>query len=188
MAFTAVYDACVLYPATIRDLLLEMGLAGEFRARYTEEILDEVFRNILDARKDLDPKQLERSKQLMREAIPDVLVEGHMSLVDSLELPDPDDRHVLAAAIVAKADVIVTENIKDFPADKLEPYGIEAQRADVFIHHAVDLHPGLVISAARRVVARLRNPPVTITEYLDNIEHAGLVQTAVSLRELGIEP
>jgi predicted nucleic acid-binding protein len=112
MAFVVVYDAAVLYPAPLRDLLLRVARTGLVRAHWTEQILDECFRNILANRPDLSVALLARTRELMNQAIPDVIVTGYQSLIDGLTLPDPDDRHVLAAAIRAGAQVIVTWNLK----------------------------------------------------------------------------
>jgi len=139
MAFGATYDACVLYPAGLRDLLIRLAQTGLFRARWTDDILDEMVRSILDDRPDLKPEQLDRTRTLMCDAVADCLTTGYESLIDGLDLPDPNDRHVLAAAIRAGSGVIVTENIKDFPTAALEPYNIEAQTPDVFVmHHYFD--------------------------------------------------
>jgi predicted nucleic acid-binding protein len=184
VAFTVVYDANVLFPAPLRDLLLEMANAGEFRARYTAEILDEVFQHLAAKRPDLTQAQLDRTRDLMERAVPDVLIADHMELVPSLELPDADDRHVLAAAIVAGADVIVTNDKKGFSTDALEPYGIEAQQADVFVHHILDLRPGVVLGALQRMSDRLGNPPKTVEEIVDTLENNGLRQTALAAREI----
>jgi predicted nucleic acid-binding protein len=184
VAFCAIYDANVLYPAPLRDLLIELGRAGEFRARYSAEILDEVFEHLFQNRPDLRREDLERTRQLMEQAIADVLVTGHMDLVDSLDLPDPDDRHVLAAAIVAGADVIVTSDKTGFPASALETYEIEAQNADVFVHHLVDLHPGIVVRAVENISRRLRNPPKSVEEIIATLEHSGLVQSMHALRRV----
>ncbi|MEM9490311.1 MAG: PIN domain-containing protein, partial [Myxococcota bacterium] len=119
MAFTVIYDACVLYSAPLRDLLIRLGTTGLFRARWTDEILDEVFRNIIKNRPDLDIERLDRTRELMNASIRDVLVENYKEFVDGLTLPDSNDRHVLAAAIRCNAQVIVTWNTKDFPSDKL---------------------------------------------------------------------
>lgn len=129
MALTVVYDACVLYPASLRDLLVRLAEAGLVRARWSAEILDEVFESLLAARPDLDPAKLAVTRELMCAAVRDCLVTGHPELVDGLELPDPDDRHVLAAAIRCGAQVIVTNNIKDFPKAALQPHRIEALEA-----------------------------------------------------------
>ena len=104
----AVLDANVLYPARLRDLLVRLALAGTFRSRWSEEILDECFRNILADRPDLDASYLERTRRLMNVAVLDATVTDYESSVQQLDLPDPDDRHVLAAAIVGKANTIVT--------------------------------------------------------------------------------
>ncbi len=99
MAFVVVYDACALYSAPLRDLLIRLGRTGLFRAKWTDLILDEVFRNILKKRADLDANKLKRTRDLMNKAIRDVRVENYEGLIDGLVLPDLDDRHVLAAAI-----------------------------------------------------------------------------------------
>jgi predicted nucleic acid-binding protein len=121
-AFAVIYDACVLHPPSLRDLLIRLALTGKVRARWTDEILDETFRSILARRSDLSMANLERTRELMNASVPDCRVTGHMPLIGGLTLPDPDDRHVLAAAIVAGAQVIVTFNLKDFPRDLLTPF------------------------------------------------------------------
>ncbi len=120
-------------------------MTGVVRAKWTDEILDEVFRNILANRPDLTMKQLGRTRELMNCAIRDVRVDGYQPLVSSLELPDPDDRHVLAAAIECGAQCIVTHNLKDFPASQLEPHGVEAIPPDEFVLDLLDLAPGAVL-------------------------------------------
>ena len=97
--FTVVYDACVLYPAPLRDFLVRLAVTGAFRARWTEAIHDEWVRNLLANRADLSREKLERTVALMNQAVPDCLVEGYELLIGGLDLPDPDDNHVLAAAI-----------------------------------------------------------------------------------------
>jgi len=184
MPFVVIYDACVLYPAPLRDLLLRLAAKGLVRARWTEQILDECFRNILINRPDLDEGSLRRTRDLMNRAIPDVLVTGYDGLIAGLELPDPDDRHVLAAGIRAGAQVIVTANLDDFPADKLTPYAIEAQHPDEFVMHQLDLAAGLVCNAVGEQAASLKSPPRTVGDVLDALRDNGLVQTVARLREL----
>ena len=106
--FTALYDACVLYPAPLRDLLMRLALTDLFRARWTDAIHEEWIRNVLANRSDLKREQLERTRDLMNAHVRDCLVTGHENLIEGLNLPGPDDRHVLAAAIRAGAGVIVT--------------------------------------------------------------------------------
>lgn len=120
MGFVVVYDACVLYPAALRDLLVRLAASGLYQARRTARILDECFKSIVEARPELAGK-LDRTRALMEAAIPAAMVTGYEPLVPTLTLPDEDDRHVLAAAIRCGAQVIVTTNLRDFPTEALAP-------------------------------------------------------------------
>ena len=180
-AFAAVYDACVLYPAPLRDFLMWLAMSGSFRARWSAQIYDEWRRNLLKNRTDLTAAQLNRTSQLMDDAVPDALVTGHEVLIEGLTLPDPNDRHVLAAAIRCNASVIVTFNERDFPADALAPFGIEVQHPDVFIDYLMDLDAAAVVGAARRQRAQLKSPPMPVERYLDVLLKQGLVQTTKAL-------
>lgn len=180
-AFTVIYDACVLYPAPLRDFLMRLALTGRFRARWTHEIQDEWRRNVVANRPDLDPLALERTVALMNSAIPDVLVSGHEHLVADLSLPDPDDRHVLAAAIKCSASVIVTFNEKDFPALVLSQFDVETQHPDVFVDYLFDLDQAAVIAAAQAQRKTLKNPPLCVDEFLDILLKQGMVKTVKAL-------
>jgi predicted nucleic acid-binding protein len=125
-AFTALYAACVLYPAPLRDLLMRLALTDLFRARWTNAIHEEWMRSVLNDRPDLSRAQLERTRDLMNAHVRDCLVMDYEDLIEAVVLSDPDDRHVLTAAIRGRADVIVTFNLIDFPVDTLRRYGIEA--------------------------------------------------------------
>ncbi|PSM48491.1 PIN domain-containing protein [Chroococcidiopsis sp. CCALA 051] len=182
--FTAVYDASVLYPAPLRDFLMWLALTDLFKARWTDEIHDEWIRNVLLNRPDLTLAQLTRTKNLMNANVRDCLVTDYESLIPALELPDPDDLHVLAAAIRSGASFIVTFNLKDFPMVALAPYGVEAIHPDEFILQLIDLNAVEVLNAANRQLSTLKNPPRTQDEYLDTLIKQGLPQSAASLREL----
>src|SRR5262245_16383071 len=129
----AVYDANILYPAPLRDLFIRLAQARLVRARWTDTIHDEWFRNVLKDNPQLSPERLARTRTLMNEAVRDCLVTGYEDLIESVTPPDPDDRHVLAAAIRAGAGVIVTYNLADFPAEALARFDIEAQHPDDFL-------------------------------------------------------
>jgi predicted nucleic acid-binding protein len=184
MPFAVIYDACVLYPAPLRDLLLRLARTGLFRAQWTETILDECFRNVLANRPDLKPEALQRTRELMNKAVPDCLVTGHEPLIDALALPDPKDRHVLAAAIRAGAQAIVTWNLKDFPSDTLKAYAIEAIDPDELVLDLLDLSPGNVIATVIEQAEALKNPPRTVADVLDTLLQQGLVRTVARVREL----
>jgi predicted nucleic acid-binding protein len=182
MPFIAVLDANVLYPAPLRDLLMRLAVADVFAARWSERIHDEWIRNVLKNREDLTLEQLTKTKNLMDSHVRDCLVYDYELLEQGLELPDEDDRHVLAAAIKSNAQAIVTFNLKDFPEEELDKYGVEAIHPDIFIQHQIDLNPGLVCQVVKLHRAALKNPPKTIADYLNTIESCGLVVTADILR------
>ena len=182
MAFTALFDACVLYPAPLRDLLISLAETDLFRARWSAEINAEWRNAVLREHPELRDR-LDRTINLMTDAVPDCLVDGHQSLIEGLNLPDADDRHVLAAAIAGRADVIVTFNIRHFPADRLAPYGVEAQHPDVFIRHVFDLAEPAAMVAVQRLRGRLTKPPLTVEQYFDMLARQELPQTVTFLRE-----
>lgn len=181
--FTVLYDACVLYPAPLRDLLLHLALMGEFRARWTWQIHSEWIRNLVKNRPELDQQRLEKTAVMMNRAIPDSLVENYEALIDGLILPDPDDRHVLAAALKGQAEMIVTFNLKDFPKEILNPLGIWAQHPDEFIAHLIDLVPEKVLLAARQHRSKLKKPPKTVDDYLSTLLKQQLPQTVSFLTQ-----
>lgn len=183
VTFTALYDACVLYPAPLRDLLMELAGRGLFRARWTNEIHREWIDNLLENEPHRDRAKLERTRDLMNQAVLDCLITGYEDLIEGLTLPDPGDRHVLAAAIRGRADVIVTTNLKHFPASALEQYGIEAQHPDEFISDVFDLNKEAVYAAAKAQRSRLKKPPVPVDEFLLTLEKQGLVETVAELRK-----
>lgn len=184
MAFVVLYDACVLYPAPLRDLLVRLANQGIVRARWSDAILDECFRNILKNRPELKPEQLGRTRELMTRAVADCLVTGFEELVAGLTLPDPDDRHVLAAAIRSGAQAIITFNADDFPDAQLTPYNVKAIHPDDFVFDTIDLAPGLVAKVVSEQAAGLKNPPRTVADLLDTLRDQGLVRSVAKLREL----
>jgi predicted nucleic acid-binding protein len=184
MAFVALYDANVLYPSTLRDLLISIAQDGLVQAKWTDRILDETFGNLKAKRPDLDPARLDRTRQAMMRAVRDCMVRGYEPLIGAVELPDPDDRHALAAAIRAKAQVIVTFNLKDFPSDVLSAWDVEAKHPDAFIEDQIDLDPAAVYAAVRQIADRWKNPPGTVEDVLGRLERDGMVAAAAALRAL----
>jgi predicted nucleic acid-binding protein len=182
--FTAFLDANVLYPADLRSFLMYLAVPGIFRARWSADVHEEWMSNLLENRPDLSRTKLERTRELMDRHAPGALVAGYEHLIPALNLPDPDDRHVLAAAIRGNADVIVTSNIRDFPAEILEEYDIEAQTPDEFVLHLIGLYPDEVRNAAEEHRCSLRNPSKTLDEYLNTLERQGLVESCRALRAL----
>lgn len=185
--FTVIYDACVLYPAPLRDLLMRLALTDLYRARWSDQIHEEWVTAVLRNRPDLSRAQLERTRSLMNAHVRDALVEGHQSLIPALELPDPDDRHVLAAAIQCEADLIITFNLDDFPEQALASYGIGACHPDQFLVDQLNLDAERVCLAMRQHRASLRNPPKTVEEYLATMEEQGLCRFSQAVRNYAAE-
>ncbi|WP_433499319.1 PIN domain-containing protein [Sphaerimonospora sp. CA-214678] len=182
MAFVVVYDACVLYPSTLRDLLIRIAQAGLVQAKWTNRILDEVFDAISGRRPDIQVETLQRTRSLMVKAVRDCLVTGYEPLIDSLKLPDSNDRHVLAAAIRARAQVIVTNNLRDFPADSLSCWDVEAKSADDFVLDQVHLNQKVVWACVQQIADSWKNPPGVAEDVLVSLERSGLVQSVAELR------
>ncbi|WP_231369395.1 PIN domain-containing protein [Thioalkalivibrio sp. AKL19] len=159
-----------------------MARTGLFSAKWTDDIHEEWIRN-LSARRPEISHSLQRTRQLMDQAVPDCLVQGYEPLVEGLDLPDYDDRHVLAAAIRAGAQAIITFNLKDFPERRLSPFDLEAMHPDVFAEHQLDLGEAAVLQAAKEARTALRNPEVSPDAYIETLEQQGLVVTAQRLRE-----
>lgn len=180
--FTVIYDACVLYPAPLRDTLMRLALTDLFKAYWTDQIHEEWIRAVLRQGKH-SRQALERTRDLMDRHARDPKVTGYQSLIDGLTLPDPDDRHVLAAALRCNADAIVTFNLKDFPAEILSPYGIEALHPDDFIYYQLDMAPPECCRALKRQRESLRHPPKTVEEFLADLQTQQLPQTVSRLRE-----
>lgn len=166
----------------LRDVLLSLAVTDLFRARWTSRIQDEWSNAVTRDRPEL-ATSLQNARRNMEEAVPDANITGYEILIDVLRLPDPDDRHVLAAAIAGRADVIVTINLRHFPAEILAPLNIEAQHADQFVSHVLTLAPPMALAAIRELRARLRNPCFAPDEYLDLLLRQGLVQTVTILRD-----
>lgn len=180
--YTALLDANVLYPAPMRDLFMQLAVMDLFAAKWTAEIHREWIEALLRNEPHRERAALERTRELMDRATRDCLVTGYESLLPAFSLPDPHDRHVIAAAVAGHCDVIVTQNGKHFPRAALDPFGIEAQHPDEFLCNQFSVAPALFCAAAGRVRGRLNNPPYSVSEYLDTLARQGLVVTAAQLK------
>jgi predicted nucleic acid-binding protein len=178
----AVLDANVLYPTTLRDLLIWLAVNETFDAHWTLEITQEWVRNLLKDRSDISASRLERTLMLMENALPDAKILGYEQHLQKLSLPDEKDCHVLAAAIEISASVIVTQNLRDFPASVLEPHSIVALHPDNFICALIEINPFAVLKAIAEQRANFKNPPLTLEEYLERLSSQGLARFVLWLR------
>lgn len=180
---TAILDANVLYPAPLRDILLHLANLKCYQPKWTAVIHGEWLRNLLEKRPDLDKKRLGRTQLAMNQAFPDANIEGFEMLLKDISLPDENDVHVLAAAIKAKADKIVTFNLKDFPDYILKDYNLYAQHPDDFICSLLDHDEANVIQAFKNQVTSLKSPPQTEQQVIATLAQQGLVKSTDRLRD-----
>jgi predicted nucleic acid-binding protein len=180
---TALLDACVLYPAAIRDALMSLHFAGFYAAKWTTQIEHEWTSNLLKNRDDLSAERLAVTCQKMHRVVRDWQVTGHESLIPGLSLPDPDDRHVLAAAIRGHADCIVTANLDDFPKDYVAGFDLEVIHPDDFLVLQLDLDEVRALKVFKGMRTRLENPAMSPEAFVQNFAHVGLARTAARLAE-----
>jgi predicted nucleic acid-binding protein len=183
MAFTVVYDANVLYPNTLRDLLIRVAQSGMVQAKWTDAILDEMLAALKRNRPDIPPAKLDRLRDLMNAAVRDCLVAGYEPLIVGLKLPDPEDRHVLAAAIKSGAQVIVTRNLRHFPDADLHPWNIEAKSPDAFVLDQVGINSRRVAACIQQIADSRTQPPEAVEDVLSQLERDGLVGSVAALRD-----
>jgi predicted nucleic acid-binding protein len=183
--FVVVLDANVLYPFRMRDVLFTFAQQGLFRARFTKDIIDEWTRSLIENKPELEAS-VRQQADAVSEAFEECFVEGYAPLIEGLHLPDNDDRHVLAAAIKCSAQIIVTENRRDFPAEILDQYEIEALGAYDALANTFDLFPMEGARALRTVRMRYDNPPFTPSEFLLDLTKCGMPKLAAMARN-GIE-
>lgn len=177
-----VLDACALYPASLRNLMMWLAWNDVIRARWTEAIHEEWMRNVLANHPDLARQQLERTRRMMDEAAGECLVEGYEGLINDITLPDLDDRHVMAAAIHAQAEAVITWNLRDFPAEIVAEFGIAIQTPDEFVCGLLESSRDAVLEAMHEHRASLKNPPKSPAEYLANLAVQGLVKCSAILQ------
>jgi predicted nucleic acid-binding protein len=164
-SFGVVLDACVLIPATLRDTLLRAVEKGMYRLHWSDEILDEVRRNLVK-REMTSPEDAQDLIDQMDKFFPEANVRGFEVLIPSMT-NDKKDRHVLAAAVMSRSQVIVTNNIKDFPQKALKPFGVEVQTPDEFLTHLFYLNFALLMEILSEQANDLNDPPLTVPEVLE---------------------
>ncbi len=180
--FTCVLDTNVIYPIDIRDLLFWFAHYDLYTPKWSSRIFDEWV--AVMKRKGVSSEEIEKRTTNVNQAFPDALVKNYEPLIDTLQLPDSKDRHVLAAAIKTNANIIVTNNLKDFPSNYLATYGLSAKSADDFITDTIDLNQELAVKAFITLVQHKRNPDLDQYEVLDRYRRIGLKDSANYLHSL----
>ena len=186
MTPVVVYDANVLYPSALRDFLIRVAIEDLVHARWSDRILAEVFRNIAINRPGLDPQRLLRTRQRMCAAVLDCLVSGFDELEPAITLPDPDDRHVVAAAIRAGAGIIVTFNLRDFPEPEMASHGLVAMHPDLLALELLARAPTAVLDVLASQAGDLKHPRHTALDVVGALERCGLSRFGAAIRTGGL--
>jgi len=161
----AVLDACVLFPPSLRDTLLRAASADLYRIQLTDDILEEVRRNVVKSA-EVPEHKAQRLIDKIREEFSDAMITHHKPLIEGMP-NNKKDRHVLAAAIASRAQIVVTQNLKDFPQSILAPFEVEAQSPDDFLTMLFYNYFDEMITIIREQAEDLHNPPMTVLEVLD---------------------
>jgi hypothetical protein len=169
-----ILDACVLYPFQLRNLLIQFAVDRLVGIRWTAQIHDEWIRNLATNSDSLSHDRLVRTRDLMNTVLPDALVLGHEPLIESVNLPDPDDRHVVAAGIISGASAVITWNLRDFPSEELSRHGLRVQNPDSLLTDLYVAAPELVIYSTRNARANLRRSTPSAIDFITALERQNL--------------
>lgn len=167
-AVSVILDSCVIFPMPLCDTLLSAAEDDLYCVHFSQKILDDATRNLVKKGRMTEYKAA-RFQEMIKNTFPEAMVEVPASLVEAMT-NHPGDRHVLAAAIIANAKIIVTDNLKHFPQEALDPYGIEVQHPDVFLTQLFDNDPESIVEVIRQQAEELKKPPLTVAELIDNLE------------------
>jgi hypothetical protein len=178
----AVCDACILYPFHLRNVIVQAGVDRLVHARWTDEIHDEWMRNLISNVPGLSIERLAATKQLMTIALPEATISGYEKHIETINLPDPDDRHVVAAAIEAKATHILTWNLRHFPARVLKAHGLVRQTPDAFLADLYDQVPQLLLASLANARRNLSKSGLSAEAFLDVLRDQKLTQLDNRLR------
>ena len=182
--YTVALDACALVPIVLADTLLRVAERGLYRPLWSERILAEAQGAILGIHPDIEAATVARRFNDMEAAFDDAMVMGWEDLEETISLPDPDDRHVVAAAIRGGAQAIVTSNVADFPSDALAAFDLEAVHPDDFLLDQLDLSPVVVQNVVREQAEHSKAPYLTALDLILRLERSGVPQFADELGRL----
>jgi predicted nucleic acid-binding protein len=174
----AVFDACILYPFHLRNIVVQAAVDRVIEARWTDAIHDEWMRNLAANAPAIPIARLENARRLMNEAVPTATVRGHEDHMASVNLPDPDDRHVVAAGIAGGASTIVTWNVRHFPLKELKKFGLRRETPDAFLADLYDQVPDLMIGSLANARRNLTKTRVSASDFIAILNGQRLVLLA----------
>lgn len=174
----AVFDACILYPFHLRNIVVQAAVDRLVDARWTDEIHDEWIRNLAANVPAIPVERLQTTRRLMNDALPLAIVVGYEDHIEAVRLPDPNDRHIVAAGIAAGAAVILTWNLRHFPAEALKRFGLRRATPDAFLSDLYDNDPEVVIGSLANARRNLSRSHVSASDFIDILDRQKLVQLA----------
>lgn len=180
MAFPVFLDTCALFGSVLNDLMLRLAEAGTYRPLWSRDVLDELERNLV-SRRLVPPEKAARRVRTMRDSFPGALVTGYRDLEGALQC-DPEDRHVLAAAVRGNAALLVTFNVTDFPSCSTDDFDLVVDTPDEFLLDQLGLFPDIVVACLRQQVHDYRHPTMTWEALLERLERAGVPRFVAVVR------
>jgi hypothetical protein len=181
VAFPVFFDTNVVFGGALNDVVLTLAERGLYRPLWSVDVLAELRRNLIGA--GIDSAAVDYRIATMRSAFPDAEVTDYSDLTSAMT-NEEGDRHVLAAAVRANAEVVVTFNLRHFPSSSLAPYEIEARHPDGFLLDQLDLYEALTISGMLSVVSSYERPPMTIRQFIERLQRAGVPRFAARIERL----
>ena len=181
MSSVVVPDACVLIPASLRDTIFRASVAGIYKLQLTDEIMEEVRRNLV-AKISVPEDKAQRLVSVVKAEFDHCFVVPHKRLINSMPI-NKKDRHVLAAAVCGKAHIILTQNLKDFPSNVLARYQVVAQSPDEFLINLLRSDKERIANVLVKQAGSLRNPSMTVLELLDHLRVHAPIFTRLAREE-----
>jgi len=184
MAFepsVVIFDACILYPFHLRNIVVQVAVDRLVDARWTDEIHDEWIRNLVANRPAIPIERLQITRRLMNDALPGAMVVGYQRHILAVTLPDPDDRHVVAAGIASGATIVLTWNLRDFPAREMKKHGLRTQTPDAFLVELCDHAPDLILASLANARRNLSKTRVSASDFINILKNQGLIQLSARI-------
>jgi len=184
MAFeppVVVFDACILYPFHLRNIVVQIAVDRLVDARWTDEIHDEWIRSVVANMPAIPIERLQITRRLMNDALPGAMVTGYQRHIQTVTLPDPDDRHVVAAGIAGGASIVLTWNLRDFPAREMKKHGLRRQTPDAFLVDLCDQAPDLTLASLANARRNLSKTRVSASDFVNIVKNQGLIRLSARI-------
>jgi len=184
MAFeppVVVFDACILYPFHLRNIVVQIAVDRLVDARWTDEVHDEWIRSVVANMPVIPIERLQITRRLMNDALPGAMVTGYQRHIQTITLPDPYGRHVVAAGIAGGASIVLTWNLRDFPAREMKKHGLRRQTPDAFLVDLCDQAPDLTLASLANARRNLSKTRVSASDFVNIVKNQGLIRLSARI-------